>query len=83
MKLSELLLHASKLVEEQEELIKQHEAHIQYQDDRIETLEKDNCELRGQVNYLQDIEHDLEKRLNEVGSLFQNVANILTNNTNL
>jgi predicted nuclease with TOPRIM domain len=83
MKLSELLLHASKLVEEQEECIKQHEVRIQYQDDRIETLEKDNCELRGQVNYLQDIEHDLEKRLNEVGSLFQNAANILKNNTKL
>jgi uncharacterized coiled-coil protein SlyX len=83
MTLSELLLHASKLVEEQEERIKQHEVRIQYQDDRIETLEKDNCELRGQVNYLQDIEHDLEKRLNEVGSLFQNAANILKNNTKL
>jgi predicted nuclease with TOPRIM domain len=83
MKLSELLLHASKLVEEQEELIKQHEERIQCQDDRIETLEKDNCALRGQVNYLHDKEHDLERRLNEVGSLFQNAANILTNNTNL
>ena len=83
MKLSELLLHASKLVEEQEELIKQHEARIQCQDERIEALEKDNCVLKGQVNYLHDREQDLERRLKEVGSLFQNVANILTNNTNL
>ena len=83
MKLSELLLHASKLVEEQEELIKQHESRIQCQDERIEALEKDNCALKGKVNYLQDVEHDLEKRLNEVGSLFQNVANILTNKSNL
>ena len=83
MKLSEVLMHASRLIEEQEELIKQHESRIQCQDDRIETLEKDNCALRGQVNYLHDREQDLERRLNEVGSLFQNVANILTNNTNL
>ncbi len=83
MKLSDLLHHAASLVKEQEELIQQHEARIQCQDDRIETLEKDNCALRGQVNFLHDREQDLEKRLNEVGSLFQNVANILINNTNL
>lgn len=83
MKLSELLMHASKLVEEQEELIKQHEERIQYQDERIEALEQDHYHLKGQVNYLQDKEQALEKRLTEVGTLFQNVANILTHNTDL
>ena len=82
MKLSDLLHHAASLVKEQEELIQQHEERLQYQDARIEMLEKDNCALKGQVNYLQDREQDLERRLNEVGSLFQNVANILTNKSN-
>lgn len=78
MILSELLMHASRLVKEQEDLIQQHEARLKNQDDRIDRLEIENEDLRSQVNFLHSKEQGLEKSLTEVGNLFQNVANILT-----
>ena len=78
MILSELLMHASRLVKEQEDLIQQHEARLQNQEDRIDRLELENKDLRSQVNFLHSKEQGLEKSLTEVGNLFQNVANILT-----